>query len=208
VVKTLQMSRVSARALGRVLTACKTQSRCQPGSQVSVQQVLGGSCAAPVSLCSRSHAPCHTLHLRGPPLLHHLLLLWPLPEEAAAAETLQLPGECRQPPVPFPRPAASPPHSLGCLCHGEGSEAVPGCPPASPGDPQAAVSSWPPSAQMSDQSEGTFNDVERSSVSSTPNSNVSTPSPAPLRPPRLAPPGPDPPPPPGAALRGHCPAGA
>lgn len=27
---------------------------------------------------------------------------------------------------------------------------------------------------MSDQSEGTFNDVERSSVSSTPNSNVST----------------------------------
>uniref|UniRef100_A0A8U7MTY2 Transmembrane protein 63C n=1 Tax=Corvus moneduloides TaxID=1196302 RepID=A0A8U7MTY2_CORMO len=38
--------------------------------------------------------------------------------------------------------------------------------------PQTMISSWPPSPQMSDQSEGTFNDVERSSVSSTPNSNL------------------------------------
>lgn len=56
-------------------------------------------------LCPRSHPPCHPLHLCGPPLLHHLLLLWALPEEAAATETIQLPGERGQ---PFPPPTLCP----------------------------------------------------------------------------------------------------
>lgn len=97
--------------------------------------------------------------------------------------------------------------SLGQVCHGkfEVDSAAPS--PAFAGDPQIVVSSWPPSPQMSDQSEGTFNDVERSSVSSTPNSNVSTPLQAHCGHPTSLPwaltvlPF-------WAAFRGHCPAGA
>lgn len=166
--KTWQMKEVSAHILGRGLRACKTQGRHQPGAQLDMQQVLGSLCAAPVSLCSRSHPACHPLHLCGPPLLHHLLLLWPLPEEAAATETLQLPGEHSHPPTLFFHSTASPSHLLW------ESDIAPGCPRPKLG-PQTMISSRPPSPQMSDQSEGAFNDVERSSVSSTPNSNVSTP---------------------------------
>lgn len=97
--------------------------------------------------------------------------------------------------------------SLGCLCCEE-PEVVPGCPPSLAGDPQSIASSWPPSSQMSDQSDSAFNDVERSSVSSTPNSNVSTPPQPCCGPPTSLPWSLTFCRPPGAALRGHRPAGA
>lgn len=73
-----------------------------------------------------------------------------------------------------PCPTASPPCLSAVFAVGSLRQCL-AAPPAAAGDPQSIISSRPPSPQMSDQSEGAFNDVERSSVSSTPNSNVSTP---------------------------------